>query len=308
MKYFRLFVTFAIIAALTGCSTINSSKKTVDLQTITQDRNYRIRVRTGNIALDRIVYTTTFNVFGRHLPVSEEAPYSGFIEVVFSSASGKIIGKITPSYKTNVQYGNSWYTGGDPVNAGSLIKNEFEPGELLTLITSTMDISIKNIKGGKLWDAHYTVKGGKNDPLTFVRRVDAAAKLSIERIADKFIKDFEVTPEPEEVKTKKKLPPFALIVKSRWQKTGKNSHGHIVYADTHTISYPTEETITVWTKSRWRSNSYLDLVRIHCTENKFIFIEGRQDKNPSLLPFPDKWSTISPESTPELILKALCRK
>ena len=41
----------------------------------------------------------------------EEDPFTGFIEVAYSAESGAITGKSTPSFKRNIRYGNSWYTG-----------------------------------------------------------------------------------------------------------------------------------------------------------------------------------------------------
>ena len=304
MHNIKFFVTLIIILTLAGCSTIETRKSVPDLQTITMGNNYRVRVKTGNLALDRIIYNSANTIFSKYLPVLEGLEYTGFIEVVFASA----LSQSKSAYKTNVLYGDKWYTGSNADNIHFPDEDEIARRSFLTWQNSKMTVSIKDIKGNTLWIANYQYKGGEDFNEIFAGTADVAAKLCLDRIVSKFRQDFNIKSSQVAEKQKKKLPTIALIIKSGWTETGKNSHGHIVFVNTRSLSHPSSDTIRVWTKASSNNNFFMDQVEIHCKDNKFRLLESRLDKNPSLSPHTDKWSAIAPKSTPELIYNSFCHK
>ncbi len=423
MIYFRLIIILILICSFSGCSTTNSIKKAHDLEAISKYQIYQVRVRTGNLSLDRSIYSSTRSVFNQFLPVSEEGPFTGFIEVEYSAESGSITGKSTPSFKRNIRYGNSWYTGSSD-NFMNFIEDDVVPAGLLKRSSSEMTFTIRENNGSELWHAEHRFKGGESTALSIGGPAESSARKSLNIILSKFISDFPddyagikiiesagstsvdetgptadtyfvvLTKQPEtnvvlniqstdsatgaivdrerltfssrtwhkpqpltvtavndgliegnphsimithDINTElttdtdytaiqgslesltviitdssstkpKETFPIALFVKSRWDKAGKNRHGHTVYTDSHSVTYPSEDIIKVWTKATLGGKNYLDQIEIHCTISKFRFLDGRLDKNPSLSPYPEAWTSMSPESTPELIFKALCPK
>lgn len=163
--------------------------------------------------MDRLVYDYASRIFGGYVPIAVNDNYSGVIEIVFTSTSDSLPAKSSASYKTNVVYGNSWFTGnqltGYPVN------DEISRGGLLTWLNSKMSLAIKNPDGRLLWHAEYAHKGGEKYKDILVKTADEAAYLCIDRIISMFRNDFNLNPVAEQEKTVKILPTVALVIKEK---------------------------------------------------------------------------------------------
>lgn len=142
--------------------------------------------------MDRIIYTSTHRMFGNYVPITENLDYSGIIEVVFTSTADSLPATSKAAYKTNVAYGNTWYTGSR--DAIYPVEDEIGKGGLLTWQNSKMSVTIKNLEGETLWNGLYAHKGGEEYKDVLVKTADEAAALSLERIIRMFRDDFNIQP------------------------------------------------------------------------------------------------------------------
>jgi hypothetical protein len=138
-----------------------------------------------------------------------------------------------------------------------------------------------------------------------MHKTNEGANLCLDRIVSKFKNDFNIDQKPAKTE-KMKLPAIALVVKSRWRNAGKNSLGHRINVDLHSITYPSPDVLRVWTQSDLHEYNFMDLIEINCKNTTFRYLEGRLDKNPSLYPHSAEWMLIAPDSTPERVLRLLC--
>lgn len=304
MIYVKILITLLLTLNLAGYADAESRKKALSLKDIKNGQNYQVRVRTGNLAVDRSVYNAARDVFSGYLPISDEAPYTGYIEVLFSSRLGQGVLGSKPAYKSNVVYGSKWYTDNTNADLTSPIDIESNEGGILRWQKSHMTLTIKDLKDHKLWSSEYTYKG-MQDITGLMSKINEGANLCLDRIISKFKSDFNIKPKPSK-KQKMKLPTVALVIKSRWRNAGKNSLGHSINVDSHSISYPAPDILRVWTQSDFHEYNFMDLIEINCKNITFRYLEGRLDKNPSLYPHSAEWTLIAPVSTPERVHRLLC--
>ncbi len=306
MIYIRIFITILLTLNLAGYADAEYRKKTHTLNDIRNGQTYQVRVRTGNMAVDRKVYNTARDILSDYLPITEESN-TGFIEVLFSSTLGQGILGSKPAYSTNVAYGDNWFTDSTNAEFSSPIEVESNEGGIVRWQKSHMSVTIKDLKDNTLWSAEYTYKGIQ-DIAGLMNKINEGANLCLDRIVSKFKSDFNIDKKPSKTR-KVKMPAIGLIVKSRWRNAGKNSLGHSIKVDSHSITYPSQDVIRLWTQSDLHDNHFIDFVdfiEINCKNKTFRYLEGRLDKNPSLYPHSAEPVMIAPESTPERVLRLLC--
>ncbi len=217
MKYLKLFTALVFIFIFNNCSTMSINKQAANLSSITADRTYQVRVRSGNLTMDKIIYESASAAFGRYLQIYKKDTFNSLIEIVFTSASKKSFTGSTAGYTTNVLYGDTWYTGDDNSSLKSynpMAETEIIPGGVWTSQSSTMMVAIKDIEGKILWSVQYNYKGVYEASGLYVKTADEAARLSIDRIIKQFEKDFLFIPKAEN-NTRDKKPDFALIVEKQ---------------------------------------------------------------------------------------------
>ncbi len=304
MIYFKIIITLLLTINLAGYVNAEDSKKALTLRDIKSGQNYQVRVRTGNLAVDRSVYNAVKNMFSEYLSISAEASYTGYIEVLFSSSLGQGILGSKPAYATNVVYGDNWFTGSTDAEYALPLEVESNQGGILRWQKSQMNITIKDVKHNNFWSGEYTYKG-MQDVAGLMNKTNEGANLCLDRIADTFKSDFNINYLLDE-KGEIKPPAVALVVENRWMKAGKNSLGHSINVDSHTITYPSPDVLRVWAQSNLHEHKFMDLIEINCKNTTFKYLEGRLDKNPSLHPHSSQWMLIAPESTPDRILSLLC--
>jgi len=146
--------------------------------------------------MDRIVYDSTSRIFGRYVPITEKNSYSGMIEVVFTSTADSLPANSKPAYKTNVVYGNTWFTGNQLTD--SRVEDEISHAGLFTWQNSRMSVVIKNLDGELLWGGEYAHKGGEEYKDVLVKTADEAANLCMDRIIGLFRNDFNIEPVSKE--------------------------------------------------------------------------------------------------------------
>lgn len=190
-KYLLLLASFGM--AWLGCSQMESSK-VQDTHSLLNNQRYQIKVRTGNNAMDSIVYEYAYKHFSKVLPVVEKEPYTGSIDVTFgSSADGYYVGTTT-SYSTTNANATAWYTGGNSAVAyGSSSTNTtgVTTGSAVTWQNSTMLVVVRDSAGNRLWTADYKYKGGWEMSGFVVNTAQEAANLCCKRVAEKLKKDIK---------------------------------------------------------------------------------------------------------------------
>jgi len=217
MKYLKLFTAFVIIFIFNNCSTMSINKQAANLSSITADRTYQLRVRSGNLTMDKIIYESASAEFGKYLQIHNKNTFNSLIEIVFTNASKKSFTGSTAGYTTNVLYGDTWYTGDDDSSLKShnpMAGTEIISGGTWTSQSSTMTVAIKDIEGKILWNAQYNYKGAYEASGLYVKTSDEAARISLDRIIKQFEKDFIIIPKAED-KTRDKKPVAALIIESQ---------------------------------------------------------------------------------------------
>ena len=212
MKNVTLLIAMSIILYLSGCSTIISSKQAANLSSITADKTYQVRVRSGNIAIDKLIYKTASAEFGKYLRMQGQEPSNAVVDIVFLSKSEKGFSGAANSYVNNVYYGNSWYTGNETSGYQS-VDREIAPGGPFTWQNSTMTVTIREREGKVLWDCQYNYKGGLELSRVYVSSADEAAMISLSKIIKLFEKDF-IMVRPAENRNYKN-PGIALIVEKK---------------------------------------------------------------------------------------------
>jgi hypothetical protein len=217
MKYLKLLIALVVIFNFNNCSTMSVNKQAANLSSITADRTYQVRVRSGNLAMDKIIYESASAEFGRYLQINSRNTFNSHIDIIFSSTSKKGFSGPSAGYTTNVLYGDKWYTGDDNSSLKSynpMAGTEIIPGGLWTSQSSAMMVTIKDIEGKILWNAQYNYKGAYDASRLNVKTSDEAARLSIDRIIKQFEMDFLFIPKAED-KIQAGKPDFALIVEKQ---------------------------------------------------------------------------------------------
>jgi hypothetical protein len=227
MKYLKLLTAVLIIFNFSNCSTISTNKQAANLSSITVNKTYQVRVRSGNIAMDKLIYKTASAEFGKYLRMHGEEPFNTVIDIVFMSKSRKGFAGAASGYVNNVIYGNSWYTGSETFGYQSM-DTEIAPGGPFTWQNSTMIATIREPEGKVLWDAQYNYKGDIELSRLYVSTADEAAMASLVTIIKLFEKDFIIVPS---AKNRNKKPGIALILEKQKSSESQKDQG-------------TEETIT----------------------------------------------------------------
>ncbi|MBI5739754.1 MAG: hypothetical protein HZA16_03445 [Nitrospirae bacterium] len=209
MKYLKLSVSLIFVLLIAGCSTIRTTGEASGVSEITSDKTYQLRVRSGNIFLDRLIYDYASKKFGEYLRISDKGPFNGYVEIVFSNASKNSLSGSTAGYAGNIIYGDSWYTGDDAPWAAKYYQapgTEIGPGGKLSWHNSAAVLTITDGEANNLWKAYYNYRGGSELTGLFVKTADEAARLSLDRIMEQFEKEFILVPQsaPDEAREKNK--------------------------------------------------------------------------------------------------------
>lgn len=215
MDYFRLFIASVLLMSSIGCSTISSNRQAVNLSALTAGKTYQVRVRSGNLALDKIIYDYVSLKFGEYLQMAGKKQFDNYIEIVFQSTLKEGISKSSAGYITNMIYGNSWYTGDDSPWSGdypSSSGTEIIPGGMSSRQNSTTTVVLRDSEGSILWRARCLYKGGSELSGLYVKAADEAARISLDKIIMQFEKDFIFIPKAAEHEDQNKMPGIALVI------------------------------------------------------------------------------------------------
>lgn len=193
----RLRVTtvsaFVIAGTLvSACSTVESRSAPIPISQIQHDDRIQLLVRTGNDTMDRLLYEIAYQQFSDVLPLREKEPYTGIMEVTFTSESQSTFVASSNTTGTATAIGSGWYNGsgytGQATATGS--SNTVASGGSFRWQNSTMLIVIKRADGERLWSADYNYKGGWEMSGWVVNTPEEAARLVTKRLKSQFAADF----------------------------------------------------------------------------------------------------------------------
>lgn len=217
MGMLRSVAVMVIALSIASCSTMRTEKNAVTSTALTADRTYQIKVRSGNIALDRMIHDYASARFEEYLKLGTREGSNSSVEIVFSSLSRKGFKGVSAGYVTNVIYGGSWYTGEDVSWLNVYIpdsRSEITPGGILKWQNSTMTVAVKDAEGKILWEAHYNYSGALDPSMLYVDTADEAARLSLDRIVKQLREKIIAAPVAAEETQKIWKPSIALAVES----------------------------------------------------------------------------------------------
>ena len=143
--------------------------------------------------MDRIVYEMAYRQFGEVLPLREKEPFTGVMEIMFtSSGEGMFVGSSTTTGGATA-YGSGWYSGSGYATGTATVSGSSSTtssGGFMTWQNSTMSAVVKRSDGERLWTADYRYKGGWEPSGFVINTPDEAARLVIKRLRQKLEKDF----------------------------------------------------------------------------------------------------------------------
>ena len=191
----------------------STRKQAPNLSSVTAHKTYQVRVKTGNLVMDKIAFEFAHDAFGKYLVLSREEPYTGYIDITFTSSLQtpftwpSLINWAypfrwsKPEYQTNVAYGNAWYTGNDKIGTKGIsqfTETGINPDNALTWHNGKISVTLKDMEKRKLWSADYEYKGGWNPTRAFyIYSAEGAVKQCILAILEKFETDYIINPEAE---------------------------------------------------------------------------------------------------------------
>ncbi|MBS0411902.1 MAG: hypothetical protein JSR86_18430 [Proteobacteria bacterium] len=181
------------VFALGACSTVETSGAGLASPSPTSSNDrIQLRVHTGNEHMDQVVYEIAYQQFSQVLPLREAEPYTGALEITFTSESQNAFLATSNAFTTGNGTANVWYTGGHvgTVTAnGSSTTTSVASGTTLEWQNSTMLAVLKNNDGARLWSADYSYKGGWELSGWVVNTPEEAARLVAKRLKAQYVKD-----------------------------------------------------------------------------------------------------------------------
>ncbi|MFL9936452.1 hypothetical protein P0D88_47445 [Paraburkholderia sp. RL18-103-BIB-C] len=180
-----------ILAALSGCSSIQSSVGSGEHVMLREQAPFVVQVRTPSPGLSAIVYELAVQELGKSLDIAERGPGKGVIEVMFSSRDDNAFLGSSTSSSTAQTYGSGWYTGNTVYGSASTtsVANTVSSGATFTWQNSTILVVVRDKEGRRLYTADYDYKGGWELSGWVVNTPEEAARLCIQRVRKQMAKD-----------------------------------------------------------------------------------------------------------------------
>lgn len=189
---FRAVLTAAALAlSLAGCSTVQTSGATAQLATIAATDRIQLKVRTGDDQLDRTVFELVYQQFSQVMPLKETGPFTGALEITFSSASQNGFMGTSTTFVSGSGSSQGWYTGNSysGTSSSSVSGSTFSSGTILQWQNSTMLAVLRGAEGDRIWSGDYSYKGGWEMSGWVVNTPEEAARLVAKRLKERFVAD-----------------------------------------------------------------------------------------------------------------------
>jgi hypothetical protein len=144
--------------------------------------------------MDKFVYEVAYQQFGEIIPLREQEPYTGVMEITFASSDQTWFVGCSSTVGSATAFGSGWYSGTGYVANTSTVtgsSSTITSGGNLIWQNSTMLIILKNKGGQRIWTADYNYKGGLELSGFSVNTPAEAARLVIKRLKNKLKNDFK---------------------------------------------------------------------------------------------------------------------
>lgn len=315
MKYPRLLTIILLVTAvlLSGCSVARSRKHGAGFHYVMANQTYQVRVRTGNIEMDRVVHAFASSDFRRYTTISEEGPFDGYIEITFKSELKKMFGGSSQGYAGNIKYGDAWYTGEDSgPDAGerAKAKKEIESKGLFSWQNSEMLLTFRDSAGSELWSSSYEYIGSRDVASIVFHDADSVAKVCLARIIMQFEKDFNIAPKLS-TEEKKLVPEFALVVGEKkvlpeWRNAGQ-SKGETIYINKDKVTYPDIGIFRLPVTIVEKDKKTMELYEIDCPRRRYRILDRYSNKGMYDSPYTTAWMQVQDESSHELVYDFVCK-
>lgn len=139
----------AALAATAACGAHIEADPIADAHAIAQGR-FQLLVRTDTQAMDTLVYEAAFRQLGAALPLVETDPYTGVVEVTFSSDTA-----VAP---VGVGAGGTQWDGG--WDSSSEVGIGVSGGADISWQNAIMVVTIKGEGGARIWSARCRYRSG----------------------------------------------------------------------------------------------------------------------------------------------------
>jgi hypothetical protein len=175
----KTLVLIGWLAALVACSKMRV-EPVADVQALLAEQSYQLKVRSERPELDPAVYQAAFGSFSKLLPIKKEGPYTGTVEVLFSSTL-----PTSPVWAT-VGGGSGWYSGGVPVAGGGASMPGASPntGGPRSYLNGTMVVEVKDLQGKSLWVLEYRYRGRWALSSLRLRSPEDVARYCVQKITE----------------------------------------------------------------------------------------------------------------------------
>lgn len=194
MQPFRIRQTAAVLLAtiLAACSTVQTRPATVPLAAIQRRDRLQLLVRTGNSTLDQFLYEIVYEQFSDVLPLREKPPYTGTMEVTFTSSTQSAFLASSSTVASASAQEAGWYTASGYLGQKTAMgtSSTLSSGGTFDWQNSTMLMVVKRADGQRLWTADYDYKGGWELSGWVVNTPEEAARLVAQRLRARFLSDF----------------------------------------------------------------------------------------------------------------------
>jgi len=172
-----------VLLAAAGCSSVETTGSGPALVTDLANQRIQLKVRTGDDQMDALVYELAFQQFSPVMPLREQPPYTGALEITFASSTQSGFLGTSSTLATGHAVSNGWYTG------GRIASTTLGGGTFLQWQNSTMLAVLRGPDGARLWSADYSYKGGWEMSGWVVNTPEEAARLVTKRLAARFAAD-----------------------------------------------------------------------------------------------------------------------
>jgi hypothetical protein len=175
----KALVLIGWLASLVACSKMRV-EPIADVQALLEDQSYQLKVRSERPELDPALYQAAFEFFSKVLPIKKEGPYTGTVEVLFSSTL-----PASPVWAT-VGGGSGWYSGGVSVGGGSASTPGVSPtaGGPRSYLDGTMVVEVRDPQGNRRWALDYQYRGRWALSSLRLRSPETVAKYCVQKIAE----------------------------------------------------------------------------------------------------------------------------
>lgn len=211
----KILVVLAFVL-LTACSTSKTRLGPAPLSSLQDTDSFAVLVCTGDPYLDKIVYEHVFSTFGYDLPLKEEGPFTGVMEILCTSYAQNTMWTSTSTSSSTSGHASGWYAGRGYVTANAYSSGNYLTGEASSTMFATggmnyssdtqtqsttsvgmigwqngnMKVVLKRANGQRLWNGDYRYKGGWEMSGWTVKTAEEAAQLMVDRLHKKFTRDY----------------------------------------------------------------------------------------------------------------------